>query len=231
MKKNNLKLFLSISIIFTFLFSNSYSEIIILSKCDHRKDKFLKNEYILNLNELVMTRNYVYNEKTYQKYRKTDLSVKKSNTYVRNIYEEDGEIELYRMSSSLYSELISETVYRLDDYLITNDLIDFDEGEESDEDEDFDEFELKNMESKRKAATAIMELAKNNAIRAYVVRDGGIKAITSLVGYEDEHLRSICATTLFVLSQHEETHEKMIEDDGIEALVTLLESEVQQTMY
>ena len=111
------------------------------------------------------------------------------------------------------------------------DLIDFDEGEESDEDEDFDEFELKNMESKRKAATAIMELAKNNAIRAYVVRDGGIKAITSLVGYEDEHLRSICATTLFVLSQQEETHEKMIEDDGIEALVTLLESEVQQTTY
>jgi hypothetical protein len=39
-----------------------------------------------------MTRNYVYNEKTYQKYRITDLSVKKSNTYVRNIYEEDGKI-------------------------------------------------------------------------------------------------------------------------------------------
>ena len=39
-----------------------------------------------------MTRNYVYNEKTYQKYRITDLSVKKSNTYVRNIYQEDGKI-------------------------------------------------------------------------------------------------------------------------------------------
>ncbi len=39
-----------------------------------------------------MTRNYVYNEKTYQKYRLTDLSVKKSNTYVRNIYEENGKI-------------------------------------------------------------------------------------------------------------------------------------------
>ena len=104
------------------------------------------------------------------------------------------------------------------------DLIDFDEGEESEEDEDFDEFELKNMESKRKAATAIMELAKNNAIRAYVVRDGGIKAITSLVGYEDEHLRSICATTLFVLSQQEETHEKMIEDDDEAAALLLAEA-------
>ena len=39
-----------------------------------------------------MTRNYVFNEKTYQKYRITDLSVKKSNSYIRNIYEEDGKI-------------------------------------------------------------------------------------------------------------------------------------------
>ena len=68
------------------------SEIIILSACDDKQDEFLKNEYIFNLNELIMTRNYVYKEKTYQKYRLTDLSVKKSNTYVRNIYEEDGKI-------------------------------------------------------------------------------------------------------------------------------------------
>ena len=39
-----------------------------------------------------MTRNYVYKEKTYQKYKITDLSVKKSNSYVRNIYEENGKI-------------------------------------------------------------------------------------------------------------------------------------------
>jgi hypothetical protein len=63
-----------------------------MSKCDDKQDEFLKNEYILNLNELIMTRNYVYKEKTYQKYRITDLSVKKSNSYVRNIYEEDGKI-------------------------------------------------------------------------------------------------------------------------------------------
>tara|TARA_A100001011_G_scaffold337481_1_gene367678 strand:- start:5343 stop:5765 length:423 start_codon:yes stop_codon:yes gene_type:complete len=68
------------------------SEIIIMSKCDDEQDEFLKNEYILNLNELIMTRNYIYKEKTYQKYRATDLSVKKSNSYVRNIYEENGKI-------------------------------------------------------------------------------------------------------------------------------------------
>ena len=73
-------------------FQNLKSEIIIMSACDDKQDKFLKNEYILNLNELMVTRNYVYKEKTYQKYKKTDLSVKKSNSYVRNIYEEDGKI-------------------------------------------------------------------------------------------------------------------------------------------
>ncbi len=73
-------------------FQNLKSEIIIMKACNDKQDEFLKNEYILNLDELIMTRNYVYKEKTYQKYRLTDLSVKKSNTYVRNIYEEDGKI-------------------------------------------------------------------------------------------------------------------------------------------
>ena len=84
------------SLIFLFLIilplQNLKSEIIVLSGCDDKQDEFLKNEYILNLNELIMTRNYVYKEKTYQKYKLTDLSVKKSNSYVRNIYEEDGKI-------------------------------------------------------------------------------------------------------------------------------------------
>ena len=68
------------------------SEIIILSECDDKQDEFLKNEYIFNLNELIMTRNYIYKENTFKKYKVTDLSVKKSNSYVRNIYEEDGKI-------------------------------------------------------------------------------------------------------------------------------------------
>ena len=73
-------------------YQNLKSEIIIMSVCDDKQDEFLKNEYILNMNELIMTRNYVYKEKTYKKYKLTDLSVKKSNSYVRNIYEEDGDI-------------------------------------------------------------------------------------------------------------------------------------------
>ena len=89
MKENN---FLFVLLLFFFTCFKLNAEIIVLSKCDHKEDRFLKNEYILNLNELTMTRNYVYNEKTYQKYRITDLSVKKSNSYDRNIYEDEGKI-------------------------------------------------------------------------------------------------------------------------------------------
>ena len=67
-------------------------EIIIMSKCDDKQDEFLKNEYVINLDELTMTRNYDYKEQTFKKHKKTDLSVKKANTYITNIYEEDGKI-------------------------------------------------------------------------------------------------------------------------------------------
>ena len=90
MKENNFLFILLFLFFFTSFKLNA--EIIVLSKCNHKEDGFLKNEYILNLNELTMTRNYVYNEKTYKKYKITDLSVKKSNSYVRNIYEEEGKI-------------------------------------------------------------------------------------------------------------------------------------------
>ena len=92
MKKSNLRSLILVIFILIFSLNKCFSEIIVLSKCDHKEDEFLKNEYIFNLNELLMTRNYVYNEKTYRKHKITDLSVKQSNTYVRNIYEENGKI-------------------------------------------------------------------------------------------------------------------------------------------
>ena len=85
------------------------SEIIVMSGCDDKQDEFLKNEYILNLNELIMVRNYVYKEKTYQKYRLTDLSVKKSNSYVRNIYEENGKILTHKHGyPQFYTQILFE---------------------------------------------------------------------------------------------------------------------------
>ena len=88
---------------------NLRSEIIVMSSCDDKQDEFLKNEYILNLNELIMVRNYVYKEKTYQKYRLTDLSVKKSNSYVRNIYEQNGKILTHKHGyPQFYTQILFE---------------------------------------------------------------------------------------------------------------------------
>ena len=88
---------------------NLKSEIIVMSSCDDKQDEFLKNEYILNLNEFIMVRNYVYKEKTYQKYRFTDLSVKKSNSYVRNIYEENGKILTHKHGyPQFYTQILFE---------------------------------------------------------------------------------------------------------------------------
>ena len=108
MKKNN---FLKFLIILLTLFPAQYirSEIIIMSLCDDQQDEFLKNEYILNLNELIMTRNYIYKEKTYKKYKLTDLSVKKSNSYVRNIYEEGEKILTHKHGyPQFYTQILFE---------------------------------------------------------------------------------------------------------------------------
>ena len=68
----------------------AYSEIMILSGCKNLKDGFIKNEYILDLDNFLMKRNYIYDNKTYKKYRITDLSVKKENSIERFIYEEEN---------------------------------------------------------------------------------------------------------------------------------------------
>ena len=110
MQKKMKKIRYFIFLLFIILpFQSLKSEIIIMSSCDDKQDEYLKNEYILNLNELIMTRNYVYKEKTYQKYRLTDLSVKKSNTYIRNIYEENGKILTHKHGyPQFYTQILFE---------------------------------------------------------------------------------------------------------------------------
>ena len=92
-----------------FYFNNANSEIIILSSCDNKKDGFLKNEYILDLDISLMTRNFIYNEKTFKKYRLTDISVKKENSLKRFIYQEDNKIFTERVGyPQFYTQLLFE---------------------------------------------------------------------------------------------------------------------------
>ena len=91
------------------------AEIIILSSCDNKKDGFLKNEYILDLNQYLMTRNYVYNSKTYKKYRITDLSVKKKNKIERLIYKEKNKILTEKLG---YPQFYTQLVFKIDSPII-----------------------------------------------------------------------------------------------------------------
>ena len=115
MKKNKPLIFYLL-IFFTVLTPNSLlAEIIILSSCDNKKDGFLKNEYILDLEKSLMTRNYVYNEKTFKKYRVTDLSVKKSNTLTKFIYQEDDKILTDKVG---YPQFYTQLVFDMNSPLI-----------------------------------------------------------------------------------------------------------------
>ena len=87
MKKNSFNIkFLIIS---TFLLNFQtivFSEIMLLTGCKNLNDGFIKNEYILDFEKSLMIRNYVYDIKTYEKHRRTDLSIKKENTLERFLY-------------------------------------------------------------------------------------------------------------------------------------------------
>ena len=58
-----------------------------------------------------MTRNYVYNEKTFKKYRVTDLSVKKNNTLTKFIYQEDNKILTDKVG---YPQFYTQLVFEID---------------------------------------------------------------------------------------------------------------------
>ena len=109
MKKNNFLIIIFFLLLVLLPINKLSSEIIILSSCDNKKDGFLKNEYILDLEKSLMTRNFVYNEKTFQKYRVTDLSVKKKNSLSRYIYKEDNKILTDKVGyPQFYTQLLFE---------------------------------------------------------------------------------------------------------------------------
>ena len=81
----------------------------ILSGCKNLKDGFLKNEYILDFEKSLMTRNYIYDSKTFKKYRTTDLSVKKKNSIERFIYEDENLILTDKTGyPQFYTQLVFE---------------------------------------------------------------------------------------------------------------------------
>ena len=110
MKKNNLKIIvLFLSLIFINFQTIIFSEIMLLTGCKNLNDSFIKNEYILDFEKSLMTRNYVYDNKTYKKRKITDLSVKKENTLERFLYVDKNFIFTDKIGyPQFYTQLVFE---------------------------------------------------------------------------------------------------------------------------
>jgi hypothetical protein len=91
MIKNNQKINF---LIYSFLLINFqtiiFSEIMHLTGCKNLNYGFIKNEYILDFEKSLMTRNFIYDNKTYKKLMLTDLSIKKENSIEKFIYKDNN---------------------------------------------------------------------------------------------------------------------------------------------
>ena len=110
MKKNNFRITLLLCI---FLFTNFntmiYSEIMHLTGCKNLKNSFIKNEYILDFKKSLLTRNYIYDNKTFKKHKTTDLSIKKENTLEKFFYEYNNLILTDKVGyPQFYTQLVFE---------------------------------------------------------------------------------------------------------------------------
>ena len=110
MKKNNFKIkFLIFSTFLINLQTVVFSEIMLLTGCKNLNDSFIKNEYILDFDKSLMTRNYVYDSKTFKKHKTTDLSIKKKNTLQKFLYEDKNLIFTDKVGyPQFYTQLVFE---------------------------------------------------------------------------------------------------------------------------
>ena len=116
MKKNNFKIsFLVLSIFLVNFQTIVFSETMILTGCMNLNDSFIKNEYILDFDKSLMTRNYIYDKKTYKKYKITDLSIKKVNTLERFMYEDKNLILTDKIG---YPQFYTQLVFEKDNPMI-----------------------------------------------------------------------------------------------------------------
>ena len=116
MKKINFKIILLFLVLIFINFQTIvFSEIMILTGCKNLNDGFIKNEYILDFEKSLMTRNYIYDNKTYKKHKITDLSIKKENTLERFLYVEKNLIFTDKVG---YPQFYTQLVFKKNNRMI-----------------------------------------------------------------------------------------------------------------
>ena len=86
------------------------AEILVFKNCKSKNYEFEKNEYRLDIDQGLMTREFVYTDETYERLRFDDIRVKKENETTRVIIRENGliisEISGY---PAFYTQMIFDT--------------------------------------------------------------------------------------------------------------------------
>jgi len=74
------------------IFSSQFSkaEILIFKNCKNNNYTYEKNEYILDLNKGMMTREFIYDNKSYKKIRSNDITAKKKNITTKGVTKVNG---------------------------------------------------------------------------------------------------------------------------------------------
>ena len=98
-------------ILFFCIYSNYlFAEILVFKNCKSKNYEFEKNEYRLDIDQGLMTREFVYTDETYERLRFDDIRVKKENETTRVIIKENGliisEISGY---PAFYTQMIFDT--------------------------------------------------------------------------------------------------------------------------
>ena len=79
-------------LLFQLLFSSSLAEILVFKNCTNEDYSFEKNEYKLDVENGIMTRDFIYSDETYKRLRLNDARVKKENSNTKEITKVDGQI-------------------------------------------------------------------------------------------------------------------------------------------
>ena len=98
-------------ILFFCVYSNFlFAEILVFKNCKSKNYEFEKNEYRLDIDQGLMTREFIYTDETYERLRFDDIRVKKENETTRVIISENGliisEISGY---PAFYTQMIFDT--------------------------------------------------------------------------------------------------------------------------
>ena len=99
-----------IMICFFLFYSSLSAEILVFKNCKSENYEFEKNEYKIDINKGVMTREFVYTDETYQRLRVDDMRTQKENTSTKGVTKENGEI-ITEISGypAFYTQMIFDT--------------------------------------------------------------------------------------------------------------------------